>query len=151
VRPLRQAGRLDRPRRDGHRDQPRVPHRPLAPRPEAVTASDRPPRAGLALGAVTAAVVIVTLATTILNVATPTIRHHLHTTLASLQWVIAGYSLPLASLLTIGGRVGDLYGTRRAFVGGALLFATGSLVASLATAPPTLVLGESVIEGVGAS
>ena len=63
-------------------------------------------RSGLVLPAMAAAVAIVTLDTTILNVAIPTIRRDLHTTLASLQWVIAGYSLTLGSLLIIGGRVG---------------------------------------------
>src|SRR5438477_9259526 len=98
-----------------------------------------------------AAVAVVTLDTTILNVAIPTIRRDLHTGLASLQWVIAGYSLTLGSLLIIGGRLGDLFGVRRSFVAGAMLFATGSLLASLATSTPELVLGEAVIEGIGAS
>ena len=98
-----------------------------------------------------AAVAVVTLDTTILNVAIPTIRRDLHTTLASLQWVVAGYSLTLGALLIIGGRLGDLFGVRRAFVAGALLFAGGSLLASLATSTPQLVLGEAVIEGIGAS
>jgi MFS family permease len=108
-------------------------------------------RAGLALVATAAAVAIVTLDTTILNVAIPTVRHDLHTTLASLQWVIAGYSLTLASLLIIGGRIGDVFGTRRTFVAGALVFGSGSLLASLATNTPALVMGEAIIEGIGAS
>ncbi len=121
---------------------------------------DQPPNTGsardsthrrLALAAMVAAVAVVTLDTTILNVAIPTIRHDLNTDLTSLQWVIAGYSLTLGSLLIIGGRIGDIVGTRRTFVAGSLLFAGGSLLASLATSIPTLVLGEAVIEGVGAS
>ncbi len=110
-----------------------------------------PRRRRLALAAMVAAVAIVTLDTTILNVAIPTIRHDLDTNLASLQWVITGYSLTLGALLIIGGRIGDLVGTRRAFVTGALLFAGGSLVASIATSTPELVLGEAVLEGIGVS
>jgi len=98
-----------------------------------------------------AAVAVVTLDTTILNVAIPTIGRDLHTDLMSLQWVIAGYSLTLASLLIIGGRVGDILGVRRTFVAGALLFAGGSLIASVATSTPALVLGEAIVEGIGAS
>ena len=98
-----------------------------------------------------AAVAIVTLDTTILNVAIPTIRRDLHTAFASLQWVIAGYSLTLGSLLIIGGRIGDVFGVRRSFITGAVLFAGGSLLASLATTTPMLVLGEALIEGIGAS
>src|SRR5206468_11243808 len=90
----------------------------------------------LVLVAMVAAVAVVTLDTTILNVAIPTIRQDLHTDLASLQWVIAGYSLTLGTLLIIGGRIGDLFGARRTFVVGAVLFAAGSLLASLATSTP---------------
>jgi MFS family permease len=108
-------------------------------------------RRRLALAAMVAAVAVVTLDTTILNVALPTIVRDLHTNLASLQWVIAGYSLTLASLLIIGGRVGDLLGVRRTFATGAVLFAIGSLVASVATSTPALVVGEAIIEGIGAS
>lgn len=108
-------------------------------------------RERLALAAMVAAVAVVTLDTTILNVAVPTIARELRTPLSSLQWVVAGYSLTLGSLLIIGGKVGDLIGVRRAFVIGAILFAGGSLLASIATTTPELVLGEAIIEGIGAS
>ncbi len=111
----------------------------------------RPPHASLILLAVTAAVVIVTLDTTILNVAIPTIRRDLETDLLSLQWVITGYSLTLGCLFIIGGRLGDLVGTRRTFVVGALLFALGSFLASTAGSVTALLLGEAIIEGVGAA
>jgi hypothetical protein len=84
--------------------------------------------------------IVVTLDTTILNVAIPTIARDLHTELASLQWVIAGYSLTLGSLLIIGGRIGDLVGPRRAFTAGAIVFAAGSLLASMATRTPRCVI-----------
>ena len=108
-------------------------------------------RSRLALAGLVAAVAVVTLDTTILNVAIPTIGRDLHADLASLQWVIAGYSLTLGSLLIIGGRVGDVVGVRRTFAAGALLFASGSLLASLATSTTVLVMGEAVVEGIGAS
>jgi MFS family permease len=116
-----------------------------------MTAAQARTRPGLVLAAMAAAVAIVTLDTTILNVAIPTVRRDLHTDLAGLQWVITGYSLTLGSLLIIGGRIGDILGRRRSFVTGALIFATGSLLASLATSTPQLVAGEALIEGVGAS
>jgi MFS family permease len=93
----------------------------------------------------------VTLDTTILNVAIPTIRRDLGTDLLSLQWVITGYSLTLGCLFIIGGRLGDLLGTRRTFVTGALLFATGSFLASTAGSVKTLLLGEAIVEGIGAA
>lgn len=117
--------------------------------PTTATTTER--RRWFALATVTAAVVVVALDTTILNVAIPTIRGDLHTDLAAMQWVISGYSLTLGSLLIVGGRLGDLYGTRRTFIAGALIFAAGSFLASAATTVWMLVLGEAVIEGVGAA
>ncbi len=103
-----------------------------------------------------AAVVIVSVAipvldNTILNVAIPTILREFHTDLPSLQWVITGYSLTFATLLIIGGRLGDMYGHRRMFVVGAAIFGVGSFLASVSQSVPTLVLGEAIIEGIGAS
>ncbi|HEX7521105.1 MAG TPA: MFS transporter [Acidimicrobiia bacterium] len=109
------------------------------------------PRRWFTLTIVIIAVLIVALDTTVLNVAIPTILRDLHTTLPSLQWVITGYSLTFASLLIIGGRLGDLYGARRMFIIGAALFGAGSLLASVATSVTILIIGEALIEGVGAS
>src|SRR5262249_5722243 len=75
----------------------------------------------------------------------------LHTTLQSLQWVIASYSLILAALTVTGGRMGDLFGRKRMFMGGALIFAIGSFIASISNSVPELLIGESVIEGIGAA
>jgi MFS family permease len=108
-------------------------------------------REWLVLATVTAAVVVVTLDTTILNVAIPTIRAELGTGLVALQWVISGYSLMLGSLLIIGGRLSDRLGTRPVFALGALLFGLGSFLASVSTSVGALVWGEAIIEGVGAA
>jgi EmrB/QacA subfamily drug resistance transporter len=94
---------------------------------------------------------IVVLDNTILNVAIPTIMRDLHTRLPSLQWVITGYALTFAALLIIGGRLGDIYGHRNIFVIGAALFGAGSLLASVSTSVGELILGEAIIEGIGAS
>ncbi len=109
------------------------------------------PRRWFSLAIVVLSVLIVALDTTVLNVAIPTILRDLNTTLPSLQWVITGYSLTFASLLIIGGRLADLFGARRMFIIGAALFGVGSLLASLAQSVPILILGEAIIEGVGAS
>jgi EmrB/QacA subfamily drug resistance transporter len=114
-------------------------------------AGARDPRRWFTLAVVISAVLIVALDTTVLNVAIPTILRDLDTTLPSLQWVIAGYSLTFASLLIIGGRLADLYGARRMFISGAALFGVGSLLASLAQSVPVLIVGEALIEGAGAS
>jgi EmrB/QacA subfamily drug resistance transporter len=109
------------------------------------------PRRWLAAAVVIVSVAIPVLDNTILNVAIPTILREFHTDLPSLQWVITGYSLTFATLLIIGGRLGDMYGHRRMFMVGAAIFGVGSLLASVSHSVPMLVLGEAIIEGIGAS
>lgn len=109
------------------------------------------PRRWITLGILVSAALIVALDTTVLNVAIPTILREFHTDLNSLQWVISGYSLTFATFLIIGGRLGDIYGARNTFMVGAALFGVGSLIASIATNVPQLVVGEAIIEGIGAS
>jgi len=94
---------------------------------------------------------IAALDSTILNVAIPTIMRDFDATLPSVQWVIAGYSLVFASLLVTGGRLGDIFGHRRIFIVGASLFGIGSLVAALSQSVVQLVVGEAMIEGMGAA
>jgi EmrB/QacA subfamily drug resistance transporter len=109
------------------------------------------PKRWLTLAIVIMALLIVVVDNTVLTVAIPTIIRELHTTLPSVQWVVTGYSLTFATLLVIGGRLGDLYGARRMFIIGATVFGIGSLVASLAQSIPQLLVGEAVIEGIGAA
>ena len=59
--------------------------------------------------------------------------------------VITGYALTFASLLIIGGRLGDVFGHRRIFVIGAALFGGGSLLAALSWGIPSLIVGEALI------
>jgi EmrB/QacA subfamily drug resistance transporter len=110
-----------------------------------------PARRWVTLGIMLMATVIVVLDNTVLNVAIPTILRDFHTTLPSLEWVITGYALTFATFLILGGRLGDLYGHRKVFIIGAALFGAGSLLASLSWNVASLVVGEAIIEGVGAS
>src|SRR3978361_669331 len=111
----------------------------------------RDPRRWVTLAILLIAVLIVALDSTVLNVAIPTILREFHTTLPSLQWVIAGYSLTFAALLIIGGRLGDIFGARRMFIIGAALFGMGSLLASVSNGVVALVVGEAIIGGAVAS
>lgn len=109
------------------------------------------PRRWITLAIMLMAVLIAALDTTVLNVAIPTILREFDTTLPSLQWVITGYSLTFAALLIIGGRLADIFGARRIFIVGAALFGIGSLLAAVSSGVATLVIGEAIIEGTGAS
>lgn len=109
------------------------------------------PRRWFAAAVAIFSVFIPVLDNTVLNVAIPAILREFRTDLPSLQWVITGYSLTFATLLIIGGRLGDIYGHRRMFILGATIFAAGSALASVSQSVPTLFLGEALIEGIGAS
>jgi EmrB/QacA subfamily drug resistance transporter len=97
------------------------------------------------------ALAIVIIDSSLLNISLATLIGELHTTLQSLQWVMSGYALVLAALTVTGGRLGDLFGRKRTFRLGALLFAAGSFLASISSSVPMLFAGESVIEGIGAA
>src|SRR5262245_36674024 len=63
---------------------------------------------------------------TVVNVALPALQSALHATLAEVQWVVESYALSLAALLLTGGSLGDLYGRRKIFVIGVVLFSAAS-------------------------
>src|ERR1041384_5705577 len=108
-------------------------------------------RKWLPLVVLSLALSIIIIDTTLLNVSLSTLVRELHTTLQALQWVISAYSLTLAALTVTGGRVGDLFGRKRMFRLGAIVFAAGSFLASISRNMPTLLIGESIIEGLGAA
>src|SRR5471030_2582248 len=80
------------------------------------------------------ALTIIILDTTILNVSLRTIINDLHTNIQSIQWVITAYSLMLAAFTVTGGRLGDLFGRKKMFVLGAIIFAIGSFMTSISHA-----------------
>jgi EmrB/QacA subfamily drug resistance transporter len=76
---------------------------------------------------------------TIVNVALPAIRASLHGSLADQQWVVEAYLLTLASLMLLGGSLGDVVGRRRIFTAGLLGFGACSLACALAPSAPVLI------------
>src|SRR6202043_2563988 len=86
----------------------------------------------------------------IVNVAIPTIQSSLRASGASLQLVVAGYTISYAVLLVTGARLGDILGHRRVFLGGAALFTLASLGCGLAPSAGSLV-ALRFIQGVGAA
>ena len=97
------------------------------------------------------ALAIIIIDTTLLNVSLGPIISDLHTDLKGIQWVITLYALVLASFTITGGRLGDLFGRRRMFLLGAVIFAFGSLLASLSHGLTSMIIGEAIIEGFGAA
>jgi len=97
------------------------------------------------------ALAIIIIDSTLLNVSLSVLIKDLDTTLQKLQWVISAYSLMLAALTVTGGRMGDLFGRKRMFVTGAIVFVVGAVIASISHSFGVLLLGESIIEGIGAA
>jgi EmrB/QacA subfamily drug resistance transporter len=93
---------------------------------------------------------IVGLDVTVVNVALPSIEHELHASVSGLQWVIASYSLVIASLLMLAGSTADRVGRRRTFQAGLGLFTIGSLLCSLAPSLGALVAFR-MVQAVGGS
>jgi EmrB/QacA subfamily drug resistance transporter len=85
---------------------------------------------------------------TVVNIAIPAIGRDLHADAAGLQWTVNGYALSLASLILLGGSLGDRFGRKRVFMVGVGWFAAASLLCGLA---PTieLLIGARVLQGVG--
>lgn len=93
----------------------------------------------LAYSAVLASTVMELLDSTIVGVAAPAIRADLGGSYASLQWMSAGYTLTLAVMLLIGGRLGDLFGRKRMLLIGVTGFTVASLACGLALSPEMLI------------
>ena len=91
---------------------------------------------------------MIVLDTTIVNVALPSIRADLGFSETSLAWVVNAYLLTFGGFLLLGGRLGDLYGHRRLFLAGIVLFTVASLACGLATAQGLLIAARAV-QGVG--
>jgi EmrB/QacA subfamily drug resistance transporter len=85
---------------------------------------------------------------TVVNVALPDIGRDLHASTSTLQWILNGYVLTLASLILLGGSLGDRYGRRRIFVTGTGVFTIASLLCAVAPNAELLVAAR-LIQGVG--
>lgn len=93
---------------------------------------------------------IVSLDTTVLNVALPSIREDLHASVAGMQWTIDAYTLVLASLLMLAGSTGDRIGRRKVFATGLAVFTAGSVLCSLAPSLEWLIVFR-MVQAVGGS
>ena len=102
------------------------------------------------LVAVSLAVFMTAVDNTVVNLALPSIRSDLGLGQSSLEWIVNGYVLAFATLLLTGGRLGDLFGRRRAFLAGLAVFTGASLLAGLAGSEALLV-GARVLQGAGAA
>ncbi len=110
----------------------------------------RSPRPALALVLICTAQLMVVLDATIANIALPYIQSDLGVGQSALTWVITAYALAFGGFLLLGGRFGDLYGRRRAFVLGLTVFAVASLTGGFAQNEAMLLVSRGA-QGLGAA
>jgi EmrB/QacA subfamily drug resistance transporter len=93
---------------------------------------------------------ILMLDSTVVALALSSIKGDLGASAAELQWVMNGYLLTIAVLVVTAGRLGDMFGRKRAFVIGMVLFGAGSILSGAAQGPEMLI-GGRVLQGIGAA
>ncbi|MGP3918769.1 MFS transporter [Nonomuraea sp. 10N515B] len=103
-----------------------------------------------ALVAVTLGTFMTYLDNNVGNVALPTIQRELGLTISGLEWIVSSYILVFAGLMLAGGRLADVFGARRVFLGGLAIFTVASLAAGFATSGGVLIAARAV-QGVGAA
>ncbi len=102
------------------------------------------------LGAMCFALFMIMLDNTVVNVALPSIQRDLHASLAALEWTVNAYTLTFAVLLVTGGRLGDIFGRRRMFIFGVVVFGLSSLAIGFAPNDTVLVAFRAV-QGIGSA
>ena len=102
------------------------------------------------LGAVAFGLFMIMLDNTIVNVALPAIEHSLHMSISSLEWIVTAYALTFAALLITGGKLGDMFGRRKMFIVGLVVFTLASLACGLAPSAGFLI-GARAVQGIGAA
>jgi EmrB/QacA subfamily drug resistance transporter len=87
----------------------------------------------------------------VMNVSISQLVADFDTTVTTIQVVIALYALVMAALMLTGGKLGDKWGRKRAFTIGLVIYAAGSALTAVSWSVPTLMLGWSILEGIGAA
>jgi MFS family permease len=106
---------------------------------------------GLVLLTLAAGQFLMTLDSSVMNVSIATVAKDVGTTVTGIQTAITLYTLVMAMFMVTGGKVGSIIGRRRAFAIGCVIYGAGSMTTALAPNLAVLVLGWSLLEGIGAA
>ena len=106
--------------------------------------------ASVVLVTLAAAQFLMTLDTSVMNVAIATVAADVGTTVTGIQTAITMYTLVMAAFMITGGKIGQIIGRKRAFAIGSVIYGSGSLTTALAPNLPVLLFGWSLLEGLGA-
>ena len=107
--------------------------------------------AGTVLLTLASAQFLMTLDSSVMNVSIATVAKDVGTTVTGIQTAITFYTLVMASLMITGGKLGQILGRKRAFAIGCVIYGCGSLITALAPNLAVLIVGWSVLEGIGAA
>jgi MFS family permease len=106
---------------------------------------------GMVLLTLASAQFLMTLDSSVMNVSIATVAKDVGTTVTGIQTAITFYTLVMASLMITGGKLGQILGRKRAFAIGCVIYGCGSLITALSPNLAVLMLGWSVLEGIGAA
>ena len=106
---------------------------------------------GVILLTLASAQFLMTLDSSVMNVSIATVAKDVGTTVTGIQTAITFYTLVMACLMITGGKIGSIIGRKKAFAIGCVIYGAGSLTTSLAPSLPVLIIGWSVLEGIGAA
>jgi MFS family permease len=107
--------------------------------------------AGIVLATLASGQFLMTLDSSVMNVSIATVAKDVNTTVTGIQTAITFYTLVMASLMITGGKIGQIIGRKRAFAIGCVIYGCGSLITALSGSLAVLMLGWSVLEGIGAA
>src|SRR5262245_4000869 len=93
---------------------------------------------------------LMTLDTSVMNVSIATVAKDVGTTVTGIQTAITMYTLVMAAFMITGGKIGQIIGRKRAFAIGSVIYGCGSLTTALSPSLPVLLVGWSLLEGLGA-
>src|SRR6201993_3315160 len=117
----------------------------------AVTEQRAASASGLILLTLASGQFLMTLDSSVMNVSIATVAKDVGTTVTGIQTAITFYTLVMASLMITGGKFGQILGRKRAFAIGCVIYGCGSLITALSPNLAVLMVGWSVLEGVGAA
>src|ERR1700751_5536585 len=117
----------------------------------AVTAERAKSGSGLILLTLASGQFLMTLDSSVMNVSIATVAKDVGTTVTGIQTAITFYTLVMASLMITGGKLGQILGRKRAFAIGCVIYACGSFITAISQSLTVLMIGWSVLEGVGAA
>jgi MFS family permease len=106
---------------------------------------------GLVLLTLASGQFLMTLDSSVMNVSIATVAKDVGTTVTGIQTAITFYTLVMATLMITGGKLGQIYGHKRAFAVGCVIYACGSFITAISQSLPVLMFGWSFLEGVGAA